>query len=84
MQCVISKWTALVTSGELHCTYELQVASVEILMNFNMASCLGAVSVGWGSRPQFTQIPCEITVKVWVEESGKLPASLCSGLGIFY
>lgn len=49
---------ALVTSGELQ--YEHQVASAEVLMEFNVASCLGGLSVGWGSRPQFTQIPCVV------------------------
>lgn len=44
----------VVTSGELHQTCEHQVASVEVLMEFNVSSCLGAPSLGWSSRPQFT------------------------------
>lgn len=39
--------SALVTSGELHWLNEHQVASVEVLMEFNVALCLGALSVGW-------------------------------------
>lgn len=35
--------SALVTSGELHRVYEHQVASVEVLMKFNVASRLGAL-----------------------------------------
>lgn len=31
----------VVTSGELHQIYEHQVASVEVLMEFNVSSCLG-------------------------------------------
>lgn len=42
--------SALVTSGELHQMYEHQV-------EFSVASRLGALLVGWGSQPRFTQIP---------------------------
>lgn len=59
--------SASVRSGELHPTYENEVASVEGLVEFNVASCLGALSVGWGGRPQFTQIPRgKVALKVYL------------------
>lgn len=81
--------SALVTSGEFHKAYQHQVASVEVLMEFSMASCLGGLS-HMPSRAEALSLILHkspmcfgITPQMEVIEGGKLPTAACSGIFFF-